>query len=116
MATFKDKENIIRKFADEYKKSKIIELKGLDLLNQNLVSEGFNKYIDTKNKYTYYYSLQSKIDQVLDKLDWDSSNFLKKEFFNNSIRSDWWMNYFSRSTYYRLKKKSMQKFLELLYD
>ena len=116
MTTFKDKENIIKNFAREYKKSKIIELRGAELLREDIICERFNKYMDTKNKYTYYYSIQSKIDNILDKLDWEDSNFLKKEFFNNNIHSNWWMNYYSRSTYYRMKKKCMQRFLELLYD
>lgn len=115
MATFRDKENIIKNFAKEYKKSKIIELKGLDLLKEDSISENYSEYMDTKNKYTYYYSLQSRIDNVLDKLDWEESDFLRKEFFNNNIYNNWWMNYYSRSTYYRIKKKCMQKFLELLY-
>ena len=57
----------------------------MDLLKEDFISENFSKYMDTKNKYTYYYSLQSKIDNILDKLDWDDSNFLKKEFFNNNV-------------------------------
>ena len=71
--------------------------------------------MDSENKYTYYYSLQTKIDNVLDRLDWDCSNFIKNEFFSLNYRSNWWMNYYSRSTYYRLKKKSMNEFLSLLY-
>lgn len=113
--TFKDKDAVIRKYAREYNKSKIIELKGLDLLNSDIVCQGEENYIDSKNKYVYYYSLQTKIDCILDKLDWDSSSFLKKEFFCENRRNDWWVNYYSRSTYYRLKKKSMEKFLGLLY-
>ena len=114
--SFKDREHIIKKFADEYNKSKIIELKGLDLLNEDIVSDSQECYIDTINKYRYYYSLQNKIDRILEKLDWDTCCFIKREFFTSNHRNDWWMNYYSRSTYYRLKKKSMEKFLGLLYD
>lgn len=114
--TFKENDLLIRKYANEYNKSKIIELKGLDLLKNDIVSESSATYIDTKNKYTYYYSLQTKIDFILDKLDWEYSNFIRKEYFSNNYRPGWWNNYYSRSTYYRLKNKSMKMFLGLLYD
>ena len=114
--TFKENELLIRKYANEYNKSKIIELKGLDLIKKDVVCERGETYIDTQNKYTYYYSLQTKIDFVLDKLDWEDSNFIKKEFFSNNYKSGWWINYYSRSTYYRLKNRAMKMFLGLLYD
>ena len=41
--------------------------------------------------------------------------FLKKEFFDFNINKTWWYSYYSRSTYYRLKKKYMNQFLELFY-
>lgn len=113
--TFKDKECLIRKYANEYNKSKIIEIKGIELLNSDIVGEKVENYIDSRNKYTYYYSLQTRIDMILDKLNLEYSNFIRKEFFTNNYRNDWWINYYSRSTYYRLKKKSMEQFLGLLY-
>lgn len=114
--TFKEKDLLIRKYASEYNKSKIIELKGLELINKDIVCDNAATYIDTKNKYTYYYSLQAKIDFILEKLDWEESNFIKKEFFSNNYRNGWWMNYYSKSTYYRLKNKAMGKFLGFMYD
>jgi hypothetical protein len=113
--SFKDKEAIIRRFANEYNKSKIIEIKGLELLNGQMVCEGEVNYIDSIDKYTYYYSLQTKIECILDKLDWEYSSFMKKEFFTNHYYPYWWVNYYSRSTYYRIKRKSMEQFLGLLY-
>lgn len=113
--TFKSKEDIIRKYAQEYNKSKIIEMEGTKLLNKEIVGESENLYFESREKYHYYYQLQTKIDYILDKLDWDTSVFLKKEFFTGSYKPNWWINYYSRSTYYRFKKKSMNEFLELLY-
>lgn len=114
MLSFKDKEKIIEKYAKEYKKSKIIEIKGLELLD-DLVKDPDVSYGDSENKYRYYYSLQTKIDWVLDKLDNETSTFIRMEFFTSNYRQDWWMNFYSRSTYYRMKKKSMEKFLGMLY-
>ena len=113
--TFKDRENIIRRYGNDYKKSKLIELNGLELLYNNIVSEK-NGCLDGEAEYQYYYGLQTKIDRILDKMDYESANFIRYEFLSNNYKSDWWMNYFSRSTYYRMKKKSMNNFLELLYD
>ena len=39
----------------------------------------------------------------------------KKEFFGFNQDKTWWFNYYSRSTYYRLKKKYMNDFLGLFY-
>ena len=112
---FKNQEMIIRKFANEYNKSKIIELHGLDVIKNDLIRESVAHYMDSENKYTYYYSLQTKIDSVLEKLNWECRNFIKNEFFTSNYKNNWWMNYYSRSTYYRLKKKCMNEFLGLLY-
>ena len=54
----------MKEYATEYKKFKIIDLKGLDILTGSGVSEGVCNYIDSKNKYTYYYSLQTRIESV----------------------------------------------------
>ena len=115
MFSFKDGERIIRDYALKYNKSKIIEIKGLGLLN-DFVSEKGDNYIDSIDKYKYYYSVQEKIDAILEQMSWDNSNFLRNEFFSSNKRYDWWTKFYSRSTYYRLKKKSMQEFLRLLYD
>lgn len=113
--SFKDREALIREVASEYNKSKIIEIKGVGLLSKDVVGEKQENYIDSKDKYLYYYSLQNRIDYVLEKLDLECSEFIKKEFFSNRHSNNWWINYYSRSTYYRLKKKSMERFLGLLY-
>ena len=104
--TFKERELLIRKYANEYNKSKIIEIKGLSLIKNDIVSEKAETYIDTENKYTYYYALQTKIDFILDKLDWENSDFIRKEFFSSNYRAGWWINYYSRSTYYRIKNNN----------
>lgn len=114
--SFKDRENILRQYGNDYKKSKLIELKGTSLLKENVVSEKPETYMESFYKYQYYYNLQNTIDRILEKLDFDSANFIKNEFLSNSYKSDWWMNYFSRSTYYRIKNKAMDNFLGYLYD
>lgn len=113
--SFKDKEDIMRNFARDYQKSKIIELKGVDLLVSNVVSDSVNNYMNTKKEYDYYYSLQTKIEYILDNLEFECSSFLRREFFCCGYRNNWWQNYYSRSTYYRIKSKAMDAFLGLIY-
>lgn len=115
MSTYKDKDKIMKEYAREYKKFKIVDLKGIDVLHGSLVGENVSNYIDSENKYRYYYSLQNKIESVLEMLDWECSMFLKKEFFGYNQDRTWWYNYYSRSTYYRLKNKYMNDFLGLFY-
>ena len=112
---FKNKEKLIRKIASDYQKSKIIELKGVELLKKDSISEGVSSYMNTPVKYQYYYDLQTKIDYILERLEWEYSVFLKREFFNCVNKHEWWYNYYSRSTYYRKKNKAMNMFLGLMY-
>ena len=113
--TFKNKAEEIRKLANDYKKSKIIELKGVDLLKEDKISETVIDYVNTKRQYRYYYSLQMKIDYILERLEWEYSNLLKRDFFNNVNHRLWWESYYSRSTYYRKKNAAMNMFLGLLH-
>ena len=89
--TFKQRDKVIKKYACEYNKSKIIELKGAKLIDDEINEEKV-RYIDSIDKYKYYYYLQEKIDMILDKLDWECSNFLRQEFFSNNLKQDWWTN------------------------
>ena len=112
---FRKNDEKIRKLAQEYQKSKIIELKGVNLLKDSRIGESVSTYMNSRNRYDYYYNLQMRVDYILERLEWEYRDFLKREFFNCLNKSQWWMNYYSRSTYYRKKSKAMNMFLRLMY-
>ncbi len=53
------------------------------------------------------------IDQIISYLDEDSQLIIIKEFMYKS-KSSWYLEYYSKSTYYRLKNAAMINFLDCL--
>ena len=54
------------------------------------------------------------LDSVLDILDEESRRIMVNDF---KVRADkqWWQHFYSRSTYYRLKTKATEEFLDYLH-
>lgn len=52
----------------------------------------------------------STFEFILDCLSKDSRLIIEKEFIEKE-RKDWWVYYYSRSTYYRLKTRAMEETL-----
>lgn len=53
-----------------------------------------------------------KISFIFASLENTIREMLRREFFFNTDR-DWWMNKYSRSTFYRLRKKAAKEFMRL---
>ena len=51
-----------------------------------------------------------KFDRVLNKLNEKDKEFFLKSFLLKDI-DDWWKNYYSKSTYYRMRNNVSEKFL-----
>jgi hypothetical protein len=54
------------------------------------------------------------IDDVLHSLDEDSYRIINHDFLHPT-RKNWWMEYYAKTTYYRLKARSMDAFLRCLH-
>lgn len=105
---FKQKNLIIKKIGIDYKKIKNLNNNSL------MICEKEEEYIFSKKDINYYNDLKSKVDYILLQMDKDLSQIIYNEFFSSKIEN-WWMYYFSRSTYYRMKNKAMDCFLEWWY-
>jgi len=105
---FKQKNLIIKKLGIDYKKIKNLEGNSL------LICEDEENYLEYKKDLTYYNDLKNKVDYILMQMDKELSQIIYNEFFSNKVEN-WWMYYFSRSTYYRIKNKAMDNFLEWWY-
>ena len=55
------------------------------------------------------------IEQSLQELSEDERLILTKENLENTSKN-WWMEYFSKSTYYRIKYKAMDRFIHCLHS
>ena len=104
---FKQKNLIIKKIGIDYKKIKNLEGNSL------LICEGEEFYL-VKKDINYYNDLKNKVDYILLQMEKELSQIIYNEFFSSKMEN-WWMYYFSRSTYYRLKNKAMDNFLEWWY-
>ena len=108
IAKFKQKDLIIRRLGIDYKKIKYLDGNSL------LICEEDEGYLENKKDLTYYNDLKDKIDYILLQMDKELSQIIYNEFFSNKVEN-WWMYYFSKSTYYRIKNKAMDCFLEWWY-
>lgn len=99
---FKRKDAIIRKISIDYKKAMLI-------VNDNVIFENeSNDYVVREEK------IKIKVDYILMHMEQELSMLVYNEYFSRKV-DNWWIYYFSKSTYYRLKNKAMDNFLEWWY-
>lgn len=120
--TFKEKQETLTQIFKQYHRAKL-QLECLE--NKNFYPS--IDYLTVKEQKTYYqgvekqwdYYIQSKDELkqiietfhiVIDKLSKDSQTIIINEFIFQRDK-DWWIEYFSRSTYYRLKTRAMEEAL-----
>lgn len=106
--SFKQKDLFIKKIGIEYRKIKYLEGNSL------MICEDEEGYLSSKKDLKYYNDLKKKIDYILVQMDRNLSRVIYNEYFSNKI-DNWWIYYYSKSTYYRLKNKAMDNFLEWWY-
>lgn len=87
--TFSDEDNIIRYIMSEYSKGKLMDLEW------------------SSN------ALLQQIDNILKSMKENELELFEREYVNNTNR-DWWKCKYSKTTYYRHKKKIMRIFIDCL--
>lgn len=122
--TFKEKQALLKDTFDEYHRAKV-KLHCLEMNNfypevqYHVVREGSQKY----NATNMASILNSRIDNteelsaivksfeyIISLLSEDSKRIIENEFINKTM-FDWWREYYSKSTYYRLKTRAMEEML-----
>ena len=84
------------------------------------VSENIKNYTTEKEEFylgknlDYYTSLKEKVDYILLQMDKELSKVIYNEYLLSN-NSNWWIYMYSKSTYYRMKNKAMNLFLEWWY-
>ena len=103
--SFKHKDSTIKKISINYKKCRLLE-------DNNIVCESEeDNYLVKEDLYKM---IKSKVDFILMHMERELSMIIYNEYFSRKV-DNWWIYYFSRSTYYRLKNKAMDNFLEWWY-
>lgn len=108
LKNLKRKEIVMKKIGMDYKKIKFLEGNSL------MICEEEENYLKTNKNMDYYLDLKSKIEYILLQMDEDLSNFIYHEYLSNKSEN-WWIYKYSRSTYYRLKHRAIDAFLEWWY-
>lgn len=99
---YRSKEIILLELASIYKKYKF----RIDL-NDNYYSIKEGEPIES------YYRYVRVIDLIISKLSSDTKIIILNDFFEDRDNK-WYLEYFTKSTYYRLKKKAVNEFINCL--
>ena len=108
LKNLKQKELMVKRIGIDYKKIKYLEGNSLMICEEEV------GYLSLKKDMNYYLDLKSKIDLILVHLDENISQFIYNEYLSNKS-GNWWIYKYSRSTYYRIKHKAIDAFLEWWY-
>ncbi|MDD8048674.1 MAG: hypothetical protein PHH04_03615 [Thomasclavelia sp.] len=122
--TFKEKQTVLKDIFSKYKKAKL-KLELLENKNfypsfsYNFVGEARDKYkttnmisvldeyLDDKTELEY---IIVTFDTILDSLTDESRMIIEHDFLLSNNKS-WYLDYYSKSTYYRMKTKAMEEIL-----
>lgn len=108
LENFKQKDSIIKEIGKEYKKTKFF------CSGAYFICEEESIYLRENKSIQYYKELKDKVDYILMQLDEELAKVIFNEYLSKKV-DNWWMYYYSKSTFYRLKNKAMNHFLEWWY-
>ena len=120
--TFKEKQEVLKEIFQEYHRIKF-QLECLENKNfypsigYGIVKEEHLSYQNKDKQLNHYIESKDDLNNILEsyhivinKLSSESKNIIINEFVLER-ENDWWMEYYSRSTYYRLKTRAMEEAL-----
>ena len=108
---FKSNSRYLDSISIEYKKALITIENEIQMKKTSFVKEEGGYYYLTNEKIISYKFFKQHVDQVLERLDPVDKEFIENEYFKES-KPMWWANCYSKSSYYRNKKKALEKFLQ----
>ncbi len=83
----------------------------IDNIFQRYKSSKFKKNVLNDEDYDDSFIL--RVEFALSQLDNEESRIFTNDFVEKADRY-WWQSYYSKSTYYRLKVRAMERFLDCL--
>lgn len=125
LLSFKEKDKLLHFIYSTYRKSKI-QLKLMDVYfnpypqSENMLKETVTNYnnnylhkrLDKQRNLELFIKMIDSIHQSISK---ESAIILFNEYMDRKEKN-WWRQYFSRSTYYRLKHQAMEEFFNYYDD
>lgn len=122
--SYKEKEKVLINIYSKYKKAKL-QLELMDhyfnpypesgrFVEERTVTYGSHYLLKRIAKKRDYELIIEMIDKIHTKVKKDSYLILRKEYLGDKDKN-WWRDYYSRSTYYRLKRQAIDDFF-MYYD
>ena len=107
--TLKQKDYIVRKIYKTYQKAQ------LDIL---YLTQHYNYYpqvdmFKVKDSSTVYHGDEKMVQQIERKQSHETYDFIEHEYINY-YESSWWMTFYSRASYYRLKHRALDEFMDCI--
>lgn len=121
--TFKDKKNLIENIFRQYQKVKM-QYECLEAQNfypqydYSTVREKKSHYNTSMIKKLNSYIMDKdellitirSFEILIDSLSFESRRVIQKDFIEEG-NTNWWIDFYSRATYYRVKTRAMEEFL-----
>ena len=110
--TFKQKQAVVKSLFKQYHRAKL-RLYCLENMNYypqvstSVIKETKNSGIEDKDELK---SLISSFEMIIKALSHDSQLIIVNEYVEQK-ENEWWVDYYSRATYYRLKTRALEEFL-----
>ncbi len=98
----KEKERVIRNMIKSYKRAQ----RYLEIKNFEGVGEESSNYVSNQ-------ILSHLVESALKECSKDTQLIIENEYMKKSFRN-WYFEYYSRSTYYRIKHKALDEFIDCL--
>ena len=106
---FKEKSNYVEGLALEYNKALIAIENESGAKYLESLREDVETYRVSDEKLRMYKTFKRLIDSILDKLNYQDKLILCNDYFFKK-NSQWWIDSYSRSSYYRGKHKALNAF------
>lgn len=107
---FKSNCHLLEQITAEYVKAKMTLEHKEELKKVSLIKEEGGYYSLTEDKCNSYKFFINHINKVLDMLEPIDKEFIENDFLEKE-NPFWWNNCYSKSSYYRNKKKALEMFL-----
>lgn len=107
---FKSNCHLLEKISAEYSKAKMTLANKDDLKQVSLIKEEGAYYYLTEDKCNSYKFFIKHVENVLNMLDPIDKEFIENDFLEK-VNPFWWVSCYSKSSYYRNKKKALEMFL-----
>lgn len=99
----------------DFLKKEAIDIRNITSRDKSkIISKLFSEYKTLRMSDTYSL-FEEHLYQIISLLNEEEYKFVHNEYLNDRLRSKWWLEYYSQSTYHRFKRKLIDKLFYIIY-